>query len=145
MRHDSISDSSMHCVMPVSHLSMVRSHSSSSHACESGLAAMRFGSSVPMQGALLSELQAQRAMDGSDREPEMWQQCLQNQVHTFSALPDFCSWSSYTCAPCCKHASDSQQNSRLAVLQPVPCLQHGLIGTQVHTLDVFCNGHQILS
>lgn len=41
---------------------------------------MRF-SSLPVQGALLSELQAHRALDNGDREPELWQHQLQGQVN----------------------------------------------------------------
>lgn len=98
LRHDSLSDSSMHYSMPVPNLNMVRSHSSNNRAPENGMAAMRF-SSMP-GGALLSELQAQRAMDSNEGGPGLWQQRLHSQVKSLPSLNGICCISIHS--PGCK-------------------------------------------
>ena len=75
----------MHYSMP--HLNMVHSHSSNARVCEGGMGAMRFGS-MPGPGSLLSELQAQRAMDSNEGGPGLWQQRLHSQVGSFHFIID---------------------------------------------------------
>lgn len=67
----------MHYSMPNPPLNLIRSHSSNSRGGEGGISAMRFGS-MPVTGMLLSDIQAQRALEAGDREP--WQHQLHNQV-----------------------------------------------------------------